>query len=200
MRPAPLLLPLLAFLLAGCTEGADPSAQDVASDAPGTSDQDIARQEFVLRATYDLHLSEANTGGLRTGVPPFLGVPSENCLGLVAGVKILAGYANATWTPQSVAAEDLLVALDYGPSERAMVEGRSMLSLDLRGITTGNLQSIAGTSDGFQGSILTVNLSGDAGAAADQKVRLDLWLRYEAGEELVPETGFTCSPFTLPLP
>lgn len=197
------LLPacLAILLLSGCASPDDAPTDDAVDPTSGmpTSD-DPDRPLLVLRETYTLHLSEANTIGLRTGVPPFLGVPSENCLGLVAGIEVVRGYANATWDAQSLVAEDLLLALDYGPGERAMVSGAPALSLGLGGITFGSVQGVAGTSDAFEGSLLTVNLAGDAGAAVDQQVRLDLWLEYHAGEPLVPQTGFTCSPFTLPVP
>lgn len=192
----PLLLAIL--LLTGCAGPADPGA-DLAAASQESGDAGGGPPLRELRATYTLHLSEASTAGLRTGVPPFLGVPSDNCLGLVAGVQVHRGFANATWAAQSVVAEELLLALDYGPGQRHVETGPSALSLDLRGVTFGSVQAVAGTSDGFQGSLLTVNLAGD-GAAADQEVRLDLWLLYEAGEDLVPQTGFTCSPFTLPAP
>lgn len=68
------------------------------------------------------------------------------------------------------------------------------------GITLGSVQGIGGTSDGFAGSPLTVDLAGEAGAAVDQPVPLDVWLEYRPGEPLVTQTGFTCSPFTLPGP
>lgn len=193
-----LALLLSGALLPGCADPSDPTTQD----QPQTSQEDLPddRPLLVLRETYALHLSEANTVGLRTGVPPFLGVPSENCLGLIAGVEVVRGAANATWDPQSLATDELLLALDYGPGQRAMVTGAPTLSLDLGGITFGSVQAVAGTSDAFAGSLLTVNLAGDAGAAVDQAVQLDLWLEYRAGEPLVPETGFTCSPFTLPVP
>lgn len=193
---------LAILLLSGCASPGGAPTDDAAAPTSGmsVSDGGTGRPLLVLRGTYTLHLSEANTLGLRTGVPPFLGVPSENCLGLVAGVEVVRGYANATWDAQSLVTEDLLLALDYGPGERAMVTGASTLSLGLGGITFGSVQGVAGTSDGFEGSLLTVNLVGDAGAAVDQQVDLDLWLEYHAGEPLVPQAGFTCSPFTLPIP
>lgn len=192
------LASLLAFaLLAGCNDPAPAPAQAV--DDAATSQETLDERPLqVYRATFDLHLTEANTGGARTGLPPFLGVPSENCLGLAAGVEIERGFANATWNADTPASERFLLALEYGPGERASAEGASPLRLDLGGITTGAVQSLGPGGDGFQGSLLTGNLADD-GAAADQEFRLDLWLEYRAGEPVAAETGFTCSPFTLPL-
>ena len=196
-------LGLVLIVLSGCTaRGPVPSAdgsqagEDGGLDPVAAANQTEQLRTFHFNQTFTVHVSEAFAGDAHMGVPPFTPVETDNCVGITGAPQVIRGSAKATWTPQTPAEESLMVHIAYSDTGSKSVEGKTGVELDMAGILLEGVHDVASTAadNGTRVALLSVNLTGPAGAAAGQEVELTLTLEYEAASELRTLPGYTCQP------